>query len=677
MDLTDPITVLDQVGQKRQQALSRLGIETIYDLLYYFPFRYEDLQAKDLNEIADQEKVTLKGVVVAAPILNRFGPNKTRLIVRLLIQQQVILATFFNQPWLKDKFVPDTEIAIFGKWDQRRRSLTGLKVFAAKTDQQGMGAVYSVNKGIRQNTLVQLIHQAYTLYAGLLVESVPAPIQKHYRLLNEASIVGQMHFPKNPEEAQAARRSATFREFFLFECRIQQLRQQNRSDNAGLRLHYQLAAVQDFIGKLPFELTAAQKKVVNEIARDMQHPSRMNRLLQGDVGSGKTVVAAIAMFSAVTAGYQAALMVPTEILATQHYEKLKPLFATETVTTALLTGATPAKERRQIYADLAAGRINILIGTHALIQETVHFKKLGFIVIDEQHRFGVNQRQRLREKGGTPDVLMMTATPIPRTLAITTYGEMDVSTIDSLPAGRLPIKTRWLKNRQSEQIFKFLQQQLANGRQAFVISPLIEESETMDLKNAEALFATYQAQFEPNYHVALLHGKMANADKNAVMQAFSQNDIQILVATTVVEVGVDVPNATVMVIYDADRFGLSQLHQLRGRVGRGVDQAYCLLVANPKNELAVARMQAMVDTNDGFVLSEKDLELRGPGDVFGLKQSGLPEFQVGNPVTDFNVLQVAQTEAQQIFSTDPELSRPENAPLRIYLTQSLSKAPID
>ncbi|KRM36816.1 ATP-dependent DNA helicase RecG [Agrilactobacillus composti DSM 18527 = JCM 14202] len=666
-DLSDSVTLLTGVGPKRIQALKELGIATIHDLLYHFPFRYEDLKVKDLNEISDQEKVTLKGIVVATPILTRFGPNRNRLVVRLLVQQQVVIVTFFNQPWLKDRFVPDQEIAIFGKWDQRRQSMTGMKIFTAQGDDHGMDAIYSVNKGIHQGVLIKLIKEAFDKYKTLIPESVPASIRAHYRLLNEQQIVGQMHFPKDNAEAKAARRSAIFREFFLFECKIQRLRGIERSVGNGVALHYQLPAVQEFISKLPFELTHGQKQAVNEIAKDMKSPHQMNRLLQGDVGSGKTVVAAIAMFSAITAGYQTALMVPTEILATQHFEKLSALFATMDVKTALLTGSTPTKARTQILEALRTGKINVLIGTHALIQDTVNFKNLGFVVIDEQHRFGVDQRKKLREKGIAPDVLMMTATPIPRTLAITTYGEMDVSSIREMPQGRLPVKTSWVKNKQSEQVQTFLAGQLAHKNQAFVISPLIEESETMDLKNAQALYETYVTAFEPKYKVALLHGQMNNADKNAIMTAFSQDEIQILVSTTVVEVGVDVPNATVMIIYDADRFGLSQLHQLRGRVGRGVKQAYCILIADPKNDIAVQRMTAMVATNDGFELSEKDLELRGPGDVFGAKQSGLPDFKVGDPVADFNVLQAAQIEAQQIFSTDPDLDLPDHQGLKTYL----------
>ncbi|WP_416354142.1 ATP-dependent DNA helicase RecG [Agrilactobacillus fermenti] len=676
LKLSDSVETLSGVGAKRVTALNSLGIFTINDLLFYFPFRYDDLKVKSLAEVTDQEKITLKGTVIAAPILNRFGPNKNRLIVRLLVEHQVVIVTFFNQPWLKDRFIPDTVVAVFGKWDQRRRGLTGMKFFSPKGDND-LAGIYSVNKNIRQSTLIKLVKLAFEKYQSVIGNLVPIDIRQRYRLLDDREIITGMHFPKTAAEVKAAHRSAVFREFFVFECRMQAMRQKERQGNQGLSLKYQLAAVQDFIHELPFELTQAQKRVVNEIAADMKRPYQMNRLLQGDVGSGKTIVAAIALFSAVTAGYQAALMVPTEILATQHFEKLQPLFAKMNVVTTLLTGATTNKNRRKIDENLVQGRVNILIGTHALIQESVHFKNLGFVVIDEQHRFGVNQRKALREKGLHPDVLMMTATPIPRTLAITTYGEMDVSTIDQLPSGRKPIKTYWLKNNQDQQAFAFVRRQLVQHNQAFVISPLIEESETMDLKNAELLYERYREAFAPEYEVALLHGQMSNDDKNTVMAAFAKNEVQILVATTVVEVGVDVPNANTMIIYDADRFGLSQLHQLRGRVGRGQQQAYCLLVAQPKNEVAVARLQAMTETNDGFVLSEKDLELRGPGDVFGQKQSGLPDFQIGDPVADFNVLQVAQTEAQQIFVDDPSLSKAEHQTLRTFLKTTIDLKRLD
>ncbi|WP_436667482.1 ATP-dependent DNA helicase RecG [Latilactobacillus sakei] len=670
LSLTDSVTVLTGVGPKRLTALNQLGIATISDLLYYFPFRYEDLKVKDLSEAVDQEKVTLKGTVVADPVVSRWGPGKTRLNVRLLINHDVIMVTFFNQPYLKDKFEAGVDIAVYGKWDARRNSLTGMKVLAVQSaDNPSFAAIYSTNKNVRQGTLVKLIREAFDNYQSVIPDLIPDDIRERYKLVSEVELIAGMHFPESYPEAKQARRTAIFHEFFLYQLQLQAIKQADRHVENGLALPYQNAALKEFIKTLPFDLTDAQKRVVNEICLDLKAPAHMNRLLQGDVGSGKTIVAAIAMFAAVTAGFQAALMVPTEILAEQHYQSLQKLYAPMNVTVGLLTGSTTTKERRTLLADIESGRINIIVGTHALIQDAVVYHKLGFAVIDEQHRFGVNQRRVLREKGLQPDMLAMTATPIPRTLAITAYGEMDVSTIDELPKGRIPIETSWVRSNQVEQALSFVQKQLADNSQVFAITPLIAESEQMDLKNAEEIYATLAERFEPQYHVALLHGKLKDDEKNRIMTAFSNNEIQLLVSTTVVEVGVDVPNATVMMIFDADRFGLAQLHQLRGRVGRGKKKAYCLLIADPKNQQGVDRMTIMTETTNGFVVAQKDLELRGPGEVFGDRQSGLPVFKVGDPVADFASLQVAQQEVQKIFTVDPTFSQPAYAPLKAYLAQ--------
>ena len=668
--LSDSVTVLTGVGPKRLTALNQLGIQNIRDLLYYFPFRYEDLKVKDLAEAADQEKVTLKGTVVAAPVISRWGPGKTRLNVRLLIEHDVVMVTFFNQPYLKDKFETGNEAAIYGKWDAKRHTLTGMKVLAVQSaDKPSFAAIYSVNKSVQQGTLVKLIKEAYDKYQGVIPELIPSPIRQQYKLVDEQTLIAGMHFPETYQAAKTARRKAIFHEFFLYQLQLQAIKQANRHVENGLALHYQNAALKEFIQTLPFELTAAQKRVVNEICLDLKSPAHMNRLLQGDVGSGKTIVAAITMFAAVTAGYQAALMVPTEILAEQHYQSLQRLFAPMKVTVGLLTGSTSAKTRRTLLADIEAGRINIIVGTHALIQDAVTYHRLGFAVIDEQHRFGVNQRRILREKGLQPDVLAMTATPIPRTLAITAYGEMDVSTIDELPKGRIPIETSWVRSNQVEQTLSFVEKQLAQQSQVFAITPLIAESEQMDLKNAEEIYTKLSARLGPQYQVALLHGKLKDDEKNQIMADFSANRIQVLVSTTVVEVGVDVPNATVMLIFDADRFGLAQLHQLRGRVGRGQKQAYCILIADPKNQQGVDRMTIMTETTNGFIVAQKDLELRGPGEVFGDRQSGLPTFKVGDPIADFASLQVAQQEVQKIFTADPQLTAPTHLILKEYLQQ--------
>lgn len=649
MELSDAINVLPGVGPKRVENLNELGIYTVEDLLSYYPFRYEDIQEKELNEIQDQEKVTLKGLVVSEPVVSRYGYKKNRLTFRMMQDHAVINVSFFNQAYLKDKVVLSEEIAVYGKWDAKRKALNGMKILAAKQEGEEFAPIYHVNKKVRQSSLIQLIRTGFERYGVLIPEILPQSLIDKYRLMPRPEAMGAMHFPANPEQGHQAKRRIVFEEFFLFQLKIQGLKRQEKAEKNGLAILYDVDRLKHFTQRLPFELTDAQKKVTNEICRDLMSPSHMQRLLQGDVGSGKTVVAAIALYATMTAGFQGALMVPTEILAQQHMESLQQLFDPLEVHIALLTGSTKAKERREILNQLATGEIDIIIGTHALIQEDVLFHRLGLVITDEQHRFGVNQRRILREKGLKPDVLFMTATPIPRTLAITAYGEMDVSIIDEMPAGRIPIETRWIRPPQLETVLEWMQKELAAGHQAYIICPLIEESESLDVKNATEIFEHMAAFFNPDYQVGLLHGKMKNQEKEAIMQAFKENQLQLLVSTTVIEVGVNVPNATVMLIMDADRFGLAQLHQLRGRVGRGADASYCILVANPKNEMGVERMKIMTETNNGFILSEKDLELRGPGEVFGARQSGLPQFIVGDIVTDFPILEVAQQEAAAIW----------------------------
>lgn len=419
----------------------------------------------------------------------------------------------------------------------------------------------------------------------------------------------------------------------------------------GQKIDYDVKQLITFFDSLPYELTAAQKRVVNEVCKDLKTEGQMFRLIQGDVGSGKTVVAASAILAAKSAEKQSALMAPTEILATQHKQSLDEMFDKTEINIALLTGSTKRKERNEILEQLSKGEIDCLIGTHALIQEDVLFESLGLVITDEQHRFGVNQRKVLREKGQNPDVLFMTATPIPRTLSITTYGEMDVSIIDEMPLGRKPIKTYWIRPKHFDRMTNFLNNELAKGHQVYVISPLIEESEMMDVENATALYHMYQEILGKKRTVGLLHGKMPAAEKEAIMEKFQRNEIQVLVSTTVIEVGVNVSNATLMIIHDADRFGLAQLHQLRGRVGRGEQESYCILIADPKGEKGAERMQIVSETTDGFVLSQRDLEMRGSGDIFGKKQSGLPEFKVGDIVEDFDILEKARKAAQQLIQT--------------------------
>ena len=650
MNLQDPVTALSGVGEKRAETLANLGIETIEDLLSYYPFRYEDIQERQIQEINDQEKVTLKGLVVSPAVLNRFGYKKSKLSFRLMQENDVFMVSFFNQPYLKDKVVVGEEIAIYGRWDAKRQTLNGMKILSSSSQNEGFSPIYHVNKSIRQTTLIQLIKQAFEQYYGYIEENLPQNLVDKYRLFARNEAMWAMHFPKTMEDHHQAKRRVIFEEFFIFQMKIQGLKTKEKAEKNGLSIPYDIQKLKAFIASLPFELTNAQKKVTNEICKDLLSPKHMQRLLQGDVGSGKTIVAAIVLYAATTAGFQGALMVPTEILAQQHYQSLAELLHSFEVNVALLTGSTKTKERQQILTDLKSGELDIIIGTHALIQDEVDFAHLGLVITDEQHRFGVNQRKVLREKGYKPDVLFMTATPIPRTLAITVYGEMDVSIIDEMPAGRIPIVTRWVLPKQLDQVLKWGQTELASHHQMYVICPLIEESESLDVENAQKIYEQLRDYYAPDYQVGLLHGRMKNDEKDAVMQAFKENQLQVLVSTTVIEVGVNVPNATAMIIIDADRFGLAQLHQLRGRVGRGSQASYCILVANPKNEVGKERMKIMTQTNNGFVVSQKDLELRGPGEVFGNRQSGLPVFHFADIVADAHILEVAKEEAQAIYA---------------------------
>ena len=661
-ELFAPVTDLKGVGTKTAAALGSLEIYSIYDLLYYFPFRYDELQTIPLDQIMDGQKVMLKGVVATEAFVSRFGYKKSRLSFKLRIDHDVVMVNFFNQPWLKEKIEVGKEVAVYGKYNISRQSLAGFKFIAAKENDSGMAPIYSVNRHLRQKKLIDFINIALDEYLPAVDDVVPVDIRRKYRLLPEKNIVQKMHHPQNFNESQIAKRSAIFREFFIFQTELAQLTEVN-PQNKGIPKKYDLNEVAKLTKSLPFELSTDQKQVINEIFADMLSSRQMQRLLQGDVGSGKTIVAVYAIFSAVTAGFQAALMVPTEILATQHFKKIDELLRPLGVRCTLLTGSTKALERKEIYTELTDGTINVVIGTHALIQSNVIFKKLGLVIIDEQHRFGVNQRQSLINKGNLPDVLTMTATPIPRTLALTVYGNMTISEIRHLPAGRKKVISSWKTSAQMDQVYQLMREQLKQGFQVYAVTPLITESEALDLKNAEQLYDNLSKDF-PDEKVALLHGQMPGNKKDEIMSEFAAGEINILVATSVIEVGVDVANANMMVIYNADRFGISQLHQLRGRIGRGKTQSYCIFLADPNTQAGKARMKIVASTTDGFKLAEEDLKMRGEGDIFGKAQSGLPEFQVGDVVNNYDTMVVAQKEARKLIKLDPLLQKSENKTLK-------------
>ena len=648
MNLHQPLSVLPGIGPKSAEKYKKLGIETVEDLLLYFPFRYEDFKSKNVLDLEDGEKAVVSGIVATPANVQYYGYKRNRLRFTIKQGELVLAVSFFNQPYLADKIELGQTVAVFGKWDKAKGALTGMKLLAQVEDD--LQPVYRLSQGVSQSALVKVIKTAFE--AGLdqlLEENLPQILMDKYHLLSRRQAVRAMHFPKDLEEYKQALRRVKFEELLFFQLQLQVLKEENRSVGQGIVLDWDEKKLKALQASLPFAMTEAQERSLSEILADMRSPYHMNRLLQGDVGSGKTVVAGLAMYAAVTAGKQAALMVPTEILAEQHLQSLTSLFPSLKI--LLLTGSLKASERRERLELIQTGQVDLVVGTHALIQEGVHFHDLGLVIIDEQHRFGVAQRRILREKGQNPDVLMMTATPIPRTLAITAFGDMDVSIIDQMPAGRKEIITRWVKHQQLNLVLDWLVKEIQKGSQAYVISPLIEESEALDLKNAIALEEELIAYFGDRVRIALLHGKMKGEEKEAIMQAFKQGEIDLLVSTTVIEVGVNVPNATVMIIMDADRFGLSQLHQLRGRVGRGDKQSYAVLVANPKTESGKRRMKIMTETTNGFVLAEEDLKLRGSGEIFGTRQSGIPEFQVASLIEDYPILEEARKVAVQVVTT--------------------------
>ncbi|EHQ63559.1 ATP-dependent DNA helicase RecG [Paenibacillus dendritiformis C454] len=656
------------VSALKQTELHAFGIFTVADLLDYFPFRYEDFHLRRLSEVKDGDKVTVEGRIMSQPVLQRYG-RKSRLTCRVLVEEWLITATWFNRPYLREQLEQGRDIVLTGKWDQRRMQLTvSTSEFPDKgTSRIGtLQPVYSVGGKITQAWMRKTIAQALQQFGEAMTEPLPPEMLRRYRLIPRKQAVRAMHLPQDVEEGKQARRRLVYEELLLFQLKLHAFRALTRERSDGVAFMVDNATVRQFTRSLPFELTDGQKQAITDILHDMRQPSCMNRLLQGDVGSGKTVVAATALYAAVRAGYQGALMVPTEILAEQHMRSLSKLFEPHGIEVGLLTGSLTERKRRDVLAALQMGMIDILVGTHALIQEDVQYRKLGLVITDEQHRFGVNQRSILRRKGWNPDVLTMTATPIPRTLAITVFGDLDVSSIRERPAGRKPIKTYWVKHDMLDRVLGFIRREAEAGHQAYVICPLIEESDKLDVQNAIDVHVQMQQAF-PDLPVGLLHGRMTPAEKDEAMRSFSAGETKVLVSTTVIEVGVDVPNATLMIVMDAERFGLSQLHQLRGRVGRGGHQSYCVLIADPKSEVGQERMRIMTETEDGFELSQRDLELRGPGDFFGTKQSGLPEFKLADMANDYAVLEQARDDAAALIRSETFWTSPDYGGLREVL----------
>ncbi|WP_342525859.1 ATP-dependent DNA helicase RecG [Chryseomicrobium sp. FSL W7-1435] len=668
--LQEPISILKGVGKATAEALNELGIFTMEDVLFTFPTRHEDFRLKDLTLTDHNERVTVEGRVESDPTILFMG-KKSRLQVKVLTGRHLIKAVFFNQPYLKSKFVPGEIVTISGKWDKGRQVIqASAHQLGPRTDAHDFEPVYSLKGRVTQKVFRRILTQVFEQTKDEWVDPLPESVRDSYRLPGLFQALQAIHFPEDADSTKNARRRFVYEELLQFQLKMQALKKLRKEANVGRAVDYDQLLITSFVSSLPYQLTGAQQRAVTEILNDLRAPYQMNRLLQGDVGSGKTVVAAITLIAGYSAGLQGAIMAPTEILAEQHANAFFEWFTPLGIQVALLTGSTKAKARRQILEGLQNGEIDVVIGTHALIQPDVQFHNLGVVVTDEQHRFGVEQRRVLKQKGLEPDVLFMTATPIPRTLAITAFGEMDVTVVDEMPAGRKPIETYWMKEQQLPALLSRLKKELLAGRQAYVICPLIEESDKLDLQNVLDIFHQLQHYYEPAFKVELMHGKLPSDEKDAVMRRFSENESQILVSTTVVEVGVNIPNATFMMIFDAERFGLAQLHQLRGRVGRGDHQSYCVLIADPKTEVGKERMTSMTETTDGFALAEKDLELRGPGDFFGRKQSGMPEFKIADLVHDYRALQTAREDAERLVDSSYFWNSEEWQPYREALEKS-------
>jgi len=662
------------VGTKLAQVLSKLNIYTLGDLLFHLPRRYED--RRHFRKIAHArigEAVTVSGKLVTVD--NVKVRNLTLTKAYLDDGSGVLELVWYNQPYMKDTLnkLRNSQIVAYGII---KESPYGLQMETPEWEDLPDGAdpdsllsvnrivpIYPLTEGIRQKRMRQIIWNAVQ-YAHLAPEILPRSVRERLGLMPIQQAIAQIHFPDSEQAIDPARQRLVFEEFFLMQLGVGMQRQRTRQER-GIAMRIDADRLSEMLHRIvPFELTNAQKRVIGEIWGDMAQPHPMNRLLQGDVGSGKTIVAAAAMLAAIDNQYQAAMMAPTEILAEQHYINLHRLFQPLGISVELLVGRLSNKQRQQARERIATGRGMVAVGTHALIQEGVEFARLGLAIVDEQHRFGVLQRAALRDKGVMPHVLVMTATPIPRTLTLTLYGELDVSIIDELPPGRKPVRTHWKTPEERLKVYAGVRKLVEQGRQAYVICPLIDESDKLQVRAAEQMAEHLQKDVFPDLRVGLLHGRMKPAEKEAVMDAFRAGELDILVSTTVIEVGVDVPNAAAIVIEDADRFGLAQLHQLRGRVGRSEHQSYCVLIANPKSDDGQRRMDIMTRTNNGFLIAEEDLRIRGPGEIYGTRQSGMPSFRVADLVKDMRLLEVARQEAFHLLEHDPDLSRPEHAALR-------------
>lgn len=627
--------------EKRYQLLNQMNIYSLEDIVQYYPYRY-DIIEETYPSVNDEHIIIEAHVISATKIFFRGKMSRMTFEVEDRYHQQYQV-TIFNRHFLRQYLKLNAVITIIGKCQDNRITASDIKIKPID-EIKGIHPIYSIKEGMTQKSFQQYVKKALMMLNGNIESYVPEEMIIKHQLIHKDIALWNIHFPESQNDIKQSLKFLKYEEFLKFQLTMQFIKQR-RSCEVGIEKKFEIEKLQSFILSLPFSLTKDQQTVVKEIVDDLRKPQMMYRFLQGDVGSGKTVVSAIALYANYLAGYQGALMAPTEILARQHYQTLISFFKDCNIKIALLTGSLSLKEKDIMYQQIREGEVDIIVGTHALFQKKVQYHQLGFVITDEQHRFGVEQRKAIKNKGNQVDFLIMSATPIPRTLAISMYGDMEVSTIKTMPRGRLPVQTQFIQSSSMKPILKHLKEYLAGGGQCYVICPLVEDSETLDARSASQIAEAMQKYFQNDYRVGLLHGQMKDDEKDEIMKKFQQNDIQILVSTTVVEVGVDVKNANMMVIYNAERFGMSQLHQLRGRIGRGNQQAYCYMMSSSTSKDAIERLKYMEKSQDGFEISMYDLQLRGPGEVLGNRQSGVPTFLIADILKDFPVLQVARDDA--------------------------------
>ena len=666
-----PVQYIKGVGEKRAEILKKLEIETLYDIVHFYPRSYINFtEITPISKLKANETACVRGVV-GCPVSKAMIRKGMTIFKTLAADETGILhITIFNNKYLADSLEEGKEYLFLGKVTLNFGSFEmASPTVEPYSETVSMKPVYAQSASLRSKQIERIIKNALLLLRETPhTDPIPDSIRRKYKLCHEQYALSSVHFPNSFKDVEIARQRLIFEELFVLQCGLMRLKKRNREKTFS---KMQKDFTQDFIKTLPFELTGAQKQAVSECAKSMMQDEPMNRLLQGDVGSGKTVVAASLIYSMVKNGFQCAMMAPTEILAAQHFETLKKLLP-ENIGIVLLTGAVTAAKKSKIKNEIKDGTASVIIGTHAILTCDTEFCSLGLVITDEQHRFGVNQRGTLSEKGKNPHVLVMSATPIPRTLSLIIYGDLDISVIDELPKGRKKISTYAVDSSYKTRIYNFIKKHLDMGLQAYIVCPLVEESESALTAAAQYAERLSKKEFS-SYRVGLLHGKMKAKEKKDTMEKFASGEIQLLVSTTVIEVGIDVPNAAVMVIENADMFGLSQLHQLRGRVGRGTAKSYCILISDATGETAKQRLSVMCKTNDGFVIAEEDLKMRGPGDFFGSKQHGLPKLRIADLLGDMVTLKHTQDAAKEVFSKDPELKHPQNGGLKEAVNRLFEK----